>query len=328
MTAAELGVGGVEPIQGSVGRWGRLVGIAGLGAFLGFYVAVPSYPTADKVAVAALLVAMAMGATRDFLVKFLPFFALLMAYESFRGIADDLNSRVEYDAMIAVDEWMFGGTTPTARLQSWFWDGSPGVLEFGLYGVYLLHFVLPFGLALLLWRRRPSLYWDYTASLVIASFAGFVTFLAFPAAPPWLAVRMGHLDGIDHVTSTLWADLGLHQVPTLYDNLSPNPVAAVPSLHAAYATLLVMFVYFAFGRRWALVATAYPTLIYFGTVYLGEHYLIDEFIGSAYAIAAWFAGRRVVAWARRRRDNRAAPLADTAPTPARVDRDELVGAGR
>jgi membrane-associated phospholipid phosphatase len=64
-------------------------------------------------------------------------------------------------------------------------------------------------------------------------------------------------------------------------------VAAIPSLHAAWATLLFLFVYKLYGRRWAALAAIYPLLIYLGTIYEGEHYATDVFIGIAYAVAGY-----------------------------------------
>jgi membrane-associated phospholipid phosphatase len=81
----------------------------------------------------------------------------------------------------------------------------------------------------------------------------------------------------------------LNDFPSVYNHISPNPVAAIPSLHAAWATLLVIFVYKLYGKRWALLACVYPFLIYVGTVYQGEHYAFDELTGILYAAAAYLA---------------------------------------
>ena len=62
----------------------------------------------------------------------------------------------------------------------------------------------------------------------------------------------------------------------------------MPSLHAAYATLFLIFVYKLYGKKWAAIAAIYPFCIYVGTVYQGEHYAIDEIAGALYAICAYF----------------------------------------
>jgi membrane-associated phospholipid phosphatase len=64
-----------------------------------------------------------------------------------------------------------------------------------------------------------------------------------------------------------------------------NPVAAMPSLHTAYATLAAGF--FWVGKTWwqkALLA-GYPVAMGFALLYGGEHYLVDELAGVAYALA-------------------------------------------
>ena len=265
----------------------KTIGFIGLVAFFVWFALYPSWPTPDRLFIGLVFGFMAFGATLDGFKKFFPFVALILVYESFRGIADDLNSRVEYTWMIKMDELLFGGTLPTKTLQDWLYHGYTSWYDVALYIVYMMHFVLPFLLAFLIWRYRPKLYWHYAMSIVTVSFMGFITFAAFPAAPPWMAQRDGYIEGTVHVTDGVWEKIGLSDIPSVYENISPNPVAAVPSLHAAYATLLLIFAWKAFGRKWGLLTSVYPFLIYFGTTYLGEHYFVDEIIGALYAVAAY-----------------------------------------
>ena len=69
-------------------------------------------------------------------------------------------------------------------------------------------------------------------------------------------------------------------------NQAPNPVAAVPSLHCAYPLYYFLILRPLLGRRslWLLLLTLG---IVFSVVYLGHNYLIDVWIGFAYAVAAW-----------------------------------------
>lgn len=279
----------IEPLLTFASKHQRKIGLVGVVAFLIWFFAYPTWPTPDRLFILLVFGFMSVGATLDGFKKFAPFVALILVYESFRGIADDLNSKVEFEWMIKADEFLFGGTLPTKTLQNWFWKGSTSWYDVGIYMVYMLHFVLPFLLAFLIWRYREKLYWRYALSILIVSFMGFITFAAFPAAPPWMAQRDGYVtDGSIHVTSHVWGSIGFTDIPSVYEKFSPNPVAAVPSLHAAYATLFAMFTFMAFGRKWGALASVYPFLIYFGTTYLGEHYFIDEIIGAIYAVAAYF----------------------------------------
>ena len=66
-----------------------------------------------------------------------------------------------------------------------------------------------------------------------------------------------------------------------------NNVAAMPSLHAAYALLIALYLW-KMVPPWARVLLAlYPPAMAFALVYSGEHYLVDCFAGWAYAVAAF-----------------------------------------
>jgi membrane-associated phospholipid phosphatase len=258
------------------------------------YARAPSFPTPDKLLVFLTLVFMAWGQGWELFRRLAPFAVLLLAYDSFRGIADKLNSHVNYQFMIHADRWLGGGELPTVRLQRLMWHGRVEWYTFAAYLFYMLHFVLPFLLALLVWKRRPSFYWRYVMTFVLVSFAGFLTFLIFPAAPPWLASDHHLIPHITHISGNVWAALGVHDFPSLYNKISPNIVAAMPSLHAAYSTLVATFVIRLFKgwQRWLVLV--YPFAIFFGTVFMGEHYVIDLVAGVLYAAGAYWAAPHVL----------------------------------
>lgn len=226
-----------------------------------------------------------------------PFVGLLLLYESFRSVADRLNSHVNYSLAPHFDKFVFGGL-PTKILQNWLWHGRVQWYDFIFYLAYMAHFILPMGLAILVWKTREKEYWRVITTYLTVAFAAFVTFFLFPAAPPWLAAQNHYIEPIRRVSSDVWAALGLHNFPSFYNHIAANPVAAVPSLHAAWATLLVLFVARLYGRRWAAVALIYPFLIFVGTVYQGEHYGFDVFCGVAYAVAGYLLTPYLIGWLR------------------------------
>ena len=67
------------------------------------------------------------------------------------------------------------------------------------------------------------------------SVAGFITYFIIPAEPPWLASRQGALPHTTRVVHDIWSNLGLPAVAKVFngDAKLANPVAALPSLHAA-----------------------------------------------------------------------------------------------
>jgi membrane-associated phospholipid phosphatase len=95
------------------------------------------------------------------------------------------------------------------------------------------------------------------------------------------------IEPITRVSSAVWAAFGIHDFPSVYNKISPNPVAAMPSLHAAYSMLFALFITTLFKSRWRWLAWIYPLLIWVGTVYQGEHYAIDAIVGIIYAVIAF-----------------------------------------
>ncbi len=232
--------------------------------------------TPDTLLLIVLIVGVVFGRTRDFIVRFVPFLGLLVAYDSMRGWADDLSGTVNYWPMIHWDEWFGNGRLPTITLQSWWWDGTLKWYDFYFYFLYTIHFLVPVIMGLLLWRYRPKLYWPFVWTLVGASFIAFIIYVIFPAAPPWLAHEQGYIsENLHRVSSDVWWAMGVQNFSEVYKNISPNAVAAVPSLHSAYPLIATLFVGLAFGFRKSWFIWLYPLSMWVGVVYLGEHYVFD-----------------------------------------------------
>ena len=134
----------------------------------------------DTLFIVMLALFVVFGRARAFLKRFVPFIGLLLVYDSFRGIADNLNHYVHFQEMIDFDLFVFGGVLPTEWLQQHWWHGSVQWYDFYFYFLYTMHFVTPVILALLIWWKRDSLYWPHMWGFVLLSFAGFVTYVVFP----------------------------------------------------------------------------------------------------------------------------------------------------
>src|SRR3990167_7153232 len=168
----------------------RYVGISGTLLCLIIFVFSPSFPTQDKLLIFLIFVFMILGQATELIKRLLPFVALLLVYESFRGLAPLINPRVEYSLLPNIDVKMFG-VLPTAWLQKLWWHGHVQWYDFMFYLPYLLHFVMPIGLAILIWKKRDWFYSRFVGSFIVVSFMGFLTYLALPAAPPWMASDRG-----------------------------------------------------------------------------------------------------------------------------------------
>ncbi|MCW2700940.1 MAG: putative Phosphoesterase, PA-phosphatase related, partial [Blastococcus sp.] len=237
------------------------------------------------------------------LADWLPLAALLLAYDASRGFADGLGAAVHVTGPAAVDRWLGGGSLPTVVLQhSWdaaWWEGVAAL-------VYGSHFVVtPLVLAILWVRDRAR--WARYARLVLAlSAAGLMTYVLYPAAPPWLAARDGAIEPVERLSGSGWAVLGLPRAGALLAESQGqvNQVAAVPSLHTAFAVLVCLVLVPIAARTWMRVGlVAYAVLMPLVLVWSGEHYVIDTLVGAGYAAAVVLGAaltRLGVAAARRR----------------------------
>mgnify|MGYP000058811924 CR=1 FL=1 len=223
-----------------------------------------------------------------FLWDWIPFALLIFAYDAMRGIADNLGTQVHYTELIEAEKLLFFGNLPTIWLQQHFF--TPGVVTW--YDIlaavfYSLHLLLPVLFAYLLWiQDDKKLFKEFRATFILLSYAALVTFLLYPAAPPWLANENGYIPTIYKILFEI--DDVYHRVTfyTLYMLVNANPVAAIPSLHVGYPWVMFLFTIRYFGKK-AFPVILLPLGIGFSSVYLGEHYVVDIIIGIIYATAIY-----------------------------------------
>ena len=133
--------------------------------------------------------------------------------------------------------------------------------------------VVTLGLLGWLWFRRVDLYRPLRNSLVLVNALAFVVFWRYPVAPP----RM--LDGFTDVVSATGA-VGSYHTGALASHA--NELAAMPSLHIAWAVWCTLVIWQLSTRRWArVVAVAYPCTTGIAVVSTGNHFVLDILGGMA-----------------------------------------------
>jgi PAP2 superfamily len=232
------------------------------------------------------------GWARSVVLEWLPFALVLWAYDLLRGAADGLLFETHFRPQLEADALLFGGVVPTVWLQEHLWHGSWDLrwYDYAAWGVYMSYFAATYLAAALLWFFARPRFRRYVASVSLLAFMGFATYALFPAAPPWLASLEGELGPTTRSVGLISAHVPVLDFATLFERGSAyaNPVAAVPSLHAAYTLLVTIFLWRYAGRLRPLLA-AYPVAMAFALVYTAEHYLVDVLLGFAYtglAVAA------------------------------------------
>ena len=195
-------------------------------------------------------------AYRRVLLDWLPFTAVLVVYDVSRGLATWVGLPLHMSDIAAADRDMFGGTVPTVWLQDHFLHpGAPTWYDALATLVYITHFLATPIVAAVLWVRNREIWIQFITRVIALSVAGLVTYVLFPAAPPWYAAREGVIEPVIRASSRGWLWLHINHAGNLLSagQLAANPVAAMPSLHTAFATLIALFV---IGRLAVPVAVA------------------------------------------------------------------------
>jgi len=153
-----------------------------------------------------------------------------------------------------------------------------------------------------LWWRRADIYRPLRNSLVLVNLIAFAFFWRYPVAPP----RM--LAGFTDVVASTHA-FGSWHTGALASQA--NELAAMPSLHMAWAVWCSMVIWKATKRAWLrALALVYPCVTGFAVLATGNHFVLDVLAG----IAAMGLSVLLVALAARlreraRRPSAAAPVA-------------------
>jgi hypothetical protein len=266
-------------------------------------------------------------------VDFVPFAAVLIAYDHLRGVADTLGMPTWWHPQLDVDKAFFGGRVPTVWLQEKLRYPEPRWWDVLASLVYISFFFLPYVTAGVLWLRSRAEFRRWALRFVTMSFVGFGFFALIPSAPPWAAARCsasqvaGHPAAPACMNSSARGDGGLlgrlidlHGGPSVVQRISTrglgelhlhfasaviqvgqvsaDRVAAVPSLHAGGVMLFTLFFW---SRSHAVIKALmvlYNVAMAWTLVYTAEHYVSDVLAGwlvaaGVTALFGWLEQRRV-----------------------------------
>jgi membrane-associated phospholipid phosphatase len=234
---------------------------------------------------APVAVAWALPRTRgrDAAIYALQMWAYIAHYEMPNDRPDELLERLRVHYPIRFDRVVGGGQMPTVRLQRALGrEGEVRPHDTFLSAIHWSWFFVPHGTMLyVLVRHRPQ--FERSAAQMAAVFdLGLLGYWLVPTAPPWWAGRQGAMPEVRRIMTEAgeraWGKLW----EPLYDSLSGNPFAAMPSLHFA-TSVMAAHVLADTGRTAGAIGWAYAGTLGFALVYLGEHYIADLLAGLALA---------------------------------------------
>jgi hypothetical protein len=141
------------------------------------------------------------------------------------------------------------------------------------------------GTAVVLFIKTRVAYVQLRRTFMLTMILGAVVFAVYPLAPPRFMPGLGMTD-----TVTL---LGLDPAaPNSNSAISYNRFAAMPSLHYAWA-LLVMVAAFRFGGHRVIIAGfSFQLLMFVAIIATANHYILDALAGALLLVIAMYIARQ------------------------------------
>ncbi len=200
-----------------------------------------------------------------------------LLYEGLRAVTEgDFDSAERHAAKLwHAERWLH--LPSEAGLQRPFLDHH-GLVRF-LNGYYAnLHFAVTFLVFAWLLVRHRALYGRLRDVLLVTTVLGLVLETFYPLAPPRLNALCGCVD-----TAKTFG-------PSVY---SPDPtsgvanqLAAMPSLHVAWAVLVAVAFVMALRSRWRYLAVLYPAATITVVLVTANHYWLDGIVGCVLLLVA------------------------------------------
>jgi hypothetical protein len=163
--------------------------------------------------------------------------------------------------------------------------GLPELVHAANLFYFVGHFLITSVFFVWLYRRSRSDFRLFREAFLASTAIALFVHWQFPTAPPRLA-DIGLLDTLRHFSGI---DIGSTHASSYY-----NPVAAVPSLHAAYAVGVGIGLV-RLARRWVarMLGIVYPAAVIWTIVVTGNHFIFDAVAGVA-VLGVGFGFARVI----------------------------------
>ncbi len=236
--------------------------------------------------------------SRRFVLDFIPFVFFGILYDFLRIYPKAWAGPIHVAGPYRLEQMLFGFDYGGRQIipSDFFKIHHHPVFDFVTGIAYSLHMVIPLGFAFLTWIRRPELSRRFIRAFLIANIAAFITYVAFPVAPPWYIEDYG-------LGAASWAIPASAAGLIRFDEIIGTPYfqgvyaksawvhGAIPSMHGGFPFLLILFARKFLGKS-VVFFYLYMALIWFSAVYLRHHYVVDLILGALYVWGAYWIVRR------------------------------------
>ena len=227
--------------------------------------------------------------TSQFFLPAIPIFAWVLTYYTSRFIPAAYRPTISVSLLPTLESVLYGANI--SDILTRFTHPVLDIVAWLPYGV--IHFVGPFVVAAALWLFAPKPALKYWASVFgYMNLAGVWCQILFPCSAPWYELIYGltpanySMPGSPGGLARIDALFHSNGYTTTFSN-APVVFGAFPSLHSGCGTLEALVVSHFFPAL-TPYAWAYTGVLYWATMYLTHHYLIDVVGGACLATACFY----------------------------------------
>lgn len=237
----------------------------------------------------AYITAVLLPITSQFFVPASPIFLWLITYFTSRVLPAEWRPRISVTLLATLESVLFGANI--SDILTRFTHPILDIIAWLPYGV--VHFVGPFVVAIFIWLFRQSAalkYWAFAFGYM--NLLGVIIQILLPCAPPWYEIIYG---SIPANYGMLGSPGGLARIDKIFGtktytgtfSTSPIIFGAFPSLHAGCSTMEALFIGH-FFPKFTFTAWIYVSTLWWATMYLTHHYLIDVVAGACLSVIVFF----------------------------------------
>lgn len=229
-------------------------------------------------------------ASKKVVLGFMLFIVYWIIYDSMRVFPNYMANTIHISEPYEIEKSFFGVSTTNETLtpNEYFAKNSTVFLDV-LSGFFYINWVpIPLLFASYLFVKNKKLLLHFFGAFLTVNLIGFTFYYIYPAAPPWYLEKYG----TEIIYNTPGSAAGLIRFDnyfnsTVFQSLyekNANVFAAMPSLHAAYPIIVLMYGIRQKLKLGIIIFALFLIGIWFSAVYSGHHYIIDLLAGGLCAI--------------------------------------------
>lgn len=207
----------------------------------------------------------------------LPLILMILVYENLKDKTALMEHKTIEWKLAELDAAIFGGVQPTQWLERF---THPVIVDLMAIN-YALYFILPLSVwfALYLMKNQKGFY-EVSTAMIATLYIGYIGYVVFPAAPPRFTLTY----------NAPLPSLFLHHfLQSNWDKAAAVMLGAFPSLHVGLSSISIIFAYryrrvLPKGNLFLYIVTPLTVNLWFSTVYLRHHWVVDIIAGWIVAI--------------------------------------------